>query len=64
MQRIIVSTGMEAFAKEPKLVKLFSEPKSTPVRCHKKSPPVFSIKFVMLDLLHFGQHVNGGFLLT
>ena len=54
MHKIIVSTGTETFAKEPKVVKLFPEPKSTSVRCHK-SPPV------MLDLLHFGQHVNGCF---
>ena len=39
-QRSIVFTGTETFAKEPQLVKLFREQKSTPVRCNKNSPLV------------------------
>ena len=63
MQGIIVSTDTEIFAKEPKLVKLFPQPKSTPVQCQKKGPPVFLV--ITLYLLHFGAfalvHVNGCF---
>ena len=53
-QGIIVSTGTETFAKEPKLAKLFRKRKSTPVQFHKKMCIGLSYMSVILNLLHFG----------
>ena len=44
MQESIVSPGSETLAKKPQLVKLFRKLKSTPIRCHKKSPLVFFVR--------------------
>ena len=40
-QGIIVSTGTETIAKEPKLAKLLRKLKLMPVSCNKKGPLVF-----------------------
>ena len=64
-QGIIVPTGTENLAKEPKFVTLFRKLKSPPLRCYKKSPLVFSYvcntKFAAFCCFAAGQHVNGRF---
>ena len=53
-QGIIDSTGTETFAKEPKLVKLFQELQSTPVRCNNKH--VNGCFFANIELFSIGLH--------
>ena len=64
-QRIIVSTVAETFAKEAKLVGLFRELQSTPVRYHQKVHWFFSYacnaKFAAFWCFAAEQHVDGCF---
>ena len=53
MQGIVDSTGMETFAKEPKLAELLRELKST------KTTAGFSHMSVMANLLCFGSFAAG-----
>ena len=57
---IIDPTGMEIFAKEPKLATLLRELKPTPVSCNKKKTAGFSPMSIMANLLCFGRFSAGG----
>ena len=58
-QGVIVITGTETFAKEPKLEKLLRRLKSTPVLNNKKKFTGFSPLSVMANLLCFGCFAAG-----
>ena len=59
VQEIIDPAGSETFGKEPELVKLLRELKSTPVSYNKKKNAGFSRMSVMANLLCFGSFDAG-----